>query len=169
MDGSHIPCVVDANLQATFCNRKGYTNVLAIVDFDLKFTYVVAGWEGSVHDARVLSDSRLTKPLDSRIHLWVSLTVYVMYDVIKLYFWLLLTPVFLNCREILFGRFGYPNLLGYLAPYRGTNYHLRDRRRQGGDRRKEKFNYHHSSLRNVVERTFRIWKNRFQSLRGIPH
>ncbi len=24
------------------------------MDFDLKFTYMVAGWEGSVHDARVL-------------------------------------------------------------------------------------------------------------------
>ena len=32
-------------------------NVLAVVDFDLKFTYVVAGWEGSVHDARVLRDA----------------------------------------------------------------------------------------------------------------
>ena len=64
---------------------------------------------------------------------------------------------------------GYPNRLGYLASYHGTNYHLRDRRRQGGDPRKEKFNYRHSSLRNVVERTFEIWKNRFQILRGILH
>ena len=64
---------------------------------------------------------------------------------------------------------GYPNHLGYLAPYRGTNYHLRDRRRQGGDPKKERFNYRHSSLRNVVERTFGIWKSRFQILRGIPH
>ena len=38
---------------------KGFTsqNVLSVVDFDLKFTYVVAGWEGSVHDARVLQDA----------------------------------------------------------------------------------------------------------------
>ena len=28
--------------------------MLAIVDFDLKFTYMVARWEGSVHDAQVL-------------------------------------------------------------------------------------------------------------------
>jgi len=61
MDGTHVPCVVDADLQAAFRNRKGYTsqNVLAIVDFDMKFTYVVAGWEGSVHDARVLRDAQL--------------------------------------------------------------------------------------------------------------
>ena len=38
---------------------KHYTsqNVLAAVDFDLKFTYVLAGWEGSAHDANILSDS----------------------------------------------------------------------------------------------------------------
>jgi hypothetical protein len=31
------------------------------VDFDLKFTYVLAGWEGSAHDACILNDS-LNKP-----------------------------------------------------------------------------------------------------------
>ena len=28
---------------------------MASVDFDLKFTYVLAGWEGSAHDALVLA------------------------------------------------------------------------------------------------------------------
>jgi hypothetical protein len=36
-------------------------NVLAVVDFDLKFTYVLAGWEGSAHDASILNDS-LNRP-----------------------------------------------------------------------------------------------------------
>ena len=47
------------HFQAAYHNRKGYTsqNVLAIVDFALKFTYIVAGWEGLVHDARVLDDA----------------------------------------------------------------------------------------------------------------
>jgi hypothetical protein len=31
------------------------------VDFDLKFTYVLAGWEGSAHDACILNDS-LNRP-----------------------------------------------------------------------------------------------------------
>ncbi|KAL5564097.1 hypothetical protein UlMin_027261 [Ulmus minor] len=59
IDGTHIPCIVDAHLQPAYRNRKGYTsqNVLAVVDFDLKFTYLVAGWEGSVHDARVLREA----------------------------------------------------------------------------------------------------------------
>jgi hypothetical protein len=30
-------------------------NVMAAVDFDLWFTYVLAGWEGSAHDARILA------------------------------------------------------------------------------------------------------------------
>ena len=29
---------------------------MAIVDFDLKFTYVLVGWEGSAHDALILDD-----------------------------------------------------------------------------------------------------------------
>jgi hypothetical protein len=31
--------------------------VLATVDFDLKFTYALAGWEGSTHDALILADA----------------------------------------------------------------------------------------------------------------
>ena len=32
-------------------------NVMATVDFDLRFTYVLAGWEGTAHDALVLRDA----------------------------------------------------------------------------------------------------------------
>jgi hypothetical protein len=40
--------------------RYGYTsqNVMGIYDFDLRFTFVVTGWPGSVHDMRVFSDAR---------------------------------------------------------------------------------------------------------------
>jgi hypothetical protein len=30
---------------------------MAVVDFDLKFTYVLAGWEGSTHDALIIADA----------------------------------------------------------------------------------------------------------------
>ena len=30
---------------------------MAAVSFDLKFTFVLAGWEGSAHDALILSDA----------------------------------------------------------------------------------------------------------------
>ena len=46
-------------IQGRFHGRKDGTtqNVLAAVSFDLKFTYVLAGWEGSAHDLRVLNDA----------------------------------------------------------------------------------------------------------------
>jgi hypothetical protein len=46
-------------MQPAFRGRKHSTtqNVLAAVDFDLKFTYVLAGWEGSAHDALILADA----------------------------------------------------------------------------------------------------------------
>jgi hypothetical protein len=36
---------------------KNYTsqNLLVVVDFDMKFTYVLAGWEGSAHDSNILA------------------------------------------------------------------------------------------------------------------
>ena len=50
---------VPASMAAAFRGRKGVTtqNVMAAVDFDLKFTYVLAGWEGSAHDAIILADT----------------------------------------------------------------------------------------------------------------
>jgi hypothetical protein len=32
-------------------------NVLAICDFDMRFTFVLVGWPGSVHDMRVFNDA----------------------------------------------------------------------------------------------------------------
>jgi hypothetical protein len=59
IDGTHIYARVPAKIQAAFRGRKNYPtqNVLAAVGFDLKFTYVLAGWEGSAHDATVLADA----------------------------------------------------------------------------------------------------------------
>jgi hypothetical protein len=56
---------------------------------------------------------------------------------------------------------GYPLRIGYLTPYKGEKYHLPDFRRSGrGNKIEERFNYVHSSLRSVIERTFGVWKNR---------
>ena len=62
----------------------------------------------------------------------------------------------------------YKNKPGFLAPFCGQNYHLHDRMRKDGDRRKEMFNYRHTSQRNVIERIFGVWKNRFCILQRIP-
>ena len=39
--------------------RKGYTtqNVLVACSFDLKFTYVLPGWEGTASDSRIIKNA----------------------------------------------------------------------------------------------------------------
>jgi hypothetical protein len=46
-------------MEHAFHGRKSYAtqNVMATVDFDLRFTYVLAGWEGTTHDANVLREA----------------------------------------------------------------------------------------------------------------
>ena len=46
-------------MEAAFRGRKSFTtqNVMAAVDFDFRFTYVLAGWEGTAHDTTVLADA----------------------------------------------------------------------------------------------------------------
>jgi hypothetical protein len=65
IDGTHIPVVVPSNKVVQYTGRHGYTtqNVLAICDFDMRFTFVVTGWPGSVHDMRVFNDA-ITKYAD---------------------------------------------------------------------------------------------------------
>ncbi|CAL5359063.1 unnamed protein product [Camellia sinensis] len=63
---------------------------------------------------------------------------------------------------------GYTHMPGYVAPYRGKKYHLQEfnrRRRYHGPQ--ELFNHRHSSLRNVIERTFGVLKQRFPLLRHM--
>ncbi|KAL6646370.1 hypothetical protein ACP70R_017978 [Stipagrostis hirtigluma subsp. patula] len=68
IDGTHIPCNVPARIADRFRGRKPFRiqNVLRAVDFDLMFTYVSAGWEGSAHDATVVRHS-LDQPNSLRV------------------------------------------------------------------------------------------------------
>ena len=59
IDGTHVRVSVPLEIQGRFRGRKDGTtqNVLAAISFDLKFTIVLAEWEGSAHDSRVLNDA----------------------------------------------------------------------------------------------------------------
>jgi hypothetical protein len=48
IDGTHVLVVVPAQHVVQHTRRHGYTsqNVLAVCDFDMRFTFVVAGWSG---------------------------------------------------------------------------------------------------------------------------
>ena len=65
---------------------------------------------------------------------------------------------------------GYPNMSGFLAPYRGRRYHLRDYVGRGRPREKEElFNYRHSSCRNIIECCIGVLKARFSILKLITN
>jgi hypothetical protein len=62
----------------------------------------------------------------------------------------------------------YPNRKGYLAPYKGQKYHIaewQNTRQPIGS--KEVFNYAHSSLRNVIERSFGVLKMKSRILLSL--
>ncbi|CAN1752840.1 hypothetical protein LINPERHAP1_LOCUS4906 [Linum perenne] len=59
IDGVHVDAIIPISQQIPFRGRRGNTNhnVLCVCSFDMRFTYVVAGWEGSAHDARILTST----------------------------------------------------------------------------------------------------------------
>jgi hypothetical protein len=70
IDGSHIEVIVPNDEVVNHTGRYGYTsqNVMAICDFVMRFTFVVAGWPDSAHDTRILNHAltnfgdRFSKP-----------------------------------------------------------------------------------------------------------
>ena len=60
---------------------------------------------------------------------------------------------------------GYTNGPGFLAPYRGTRYHLNLWRGNIPTNYKELFNLRHSTARNTIERAFGLLKKRWAILR----
>ncbi|KAI7941299.1 hypothetical protein MJO29_013373 [Puccinia striiformis f. sp. tritici] len=59
LDGVMIPIGLPISQQRSYQNRKQVIakNVIAVVNFNLQFLYVLAGWEGSAHDSRVIGDA----------------------------------------------------------------------------------------------------------------
>ncbi|CAH9106807.1 unnamed protein product [Cuscuta europaea] len=105
----------------------------------------------------------------------MSWRLVVMTCCLRMYMWIgregAMTQVFLDA--ITRSKNGLPTPpIGFLAPYHGESYHLKDFRCQGQIRNKQAlFNYQHSSLRNVIERCFVVLKERFPILdipRGYP-
>ena len=65
---------------------------------------------------------------------------------------------------------GYSNEYRYLGPYKGKRYRFQDFQHQGQQTsREESFNYAHSSLQNVIERVFGVWKKNEEFYRTCSH
>ncbi|XP_048497638.1 protein ALP1-like [Beta vulgaris subsp. vulgaris] len=139
LDGTHISVQVPSEDRPKYRTRKGSIamNVLGVCNPNLEFIYVQPGWEGSAHDGRVLRDA-----ISRHNGLKVSQGAYYLVDA------------------------GYTNCEGFLAPYRGHRYHLKE----WGDRQpisaEEYFNMKHSKARNVIERCFGLLKGRWGILRA---
>ncbi|QHO32037.1 hypothetical protein S83_026615 [Arachis hypogaea] len=139
LDGTHIKVNVLEADKPRYQNRKGdiTTNVLRVVAPDMQFIYVLAGWEGSAADSRVLRDALFRNGFS------VPQGHYYLCDA------------------------GYMNCEGFLAPYRGQKYHLSEfNPHNQPSTAQEFFNMKHSQVRNVIERAFGVLKARWGILRG---
>ncbi|XP_047259984.1 uncharacterized protein LOC124892855 [Capsicum annuum] len=140
IDGTHIRVKVSQHKAPKYRGRKDYPtqNVLAACIFDLKFTYVLAAWEGTTSDSRIMKEA-----LNSQ-------------DALKNFegkFYLVDAGLMLRS--------------GLITPYRGGGegggrYHLKEYSRNNPPQNsRELFNLRHSSLRNAIERAFEVLKQRF--------
>jgi hypothetical protein len=130
--------------------------VLAVCDFDMRFTFIVAGWIGSMYDTRVFNEA-----LDKYADKFPFPSEGTKISTTTLLHWHYIID---NICYICVGKYylvdsGYPNKKGFLSPYKREKYHLLEfRQGPGSGGKKEVFNYLHSSLRNVIEQTFDVLK-----------
>ncbi|MED6181707.1 hypothetical protein PIB30_118851 [Stylosanthes scabra] len=141
LDGTYIEVTVPESDKSRYRTRKGKvcTNVLGVCNRDLRFVYVLSGWERSASDSRVLRDA-----ITRRNSLKVPHGNYYLVDA------------------------GYTNGPGFLAPYRSTRYHVREwaHGSRAPCNHQEYFNKKHSSARNVIERCFGLLKKKWAILRS---
>ncbi|XP_021724095.1 protein ALP1-like [Chenopodium quinoa] len=112
-------------------------NVLGVCAPNMQFIYVLPGWEGSAHDMRVLRNA-LSRPNGFR----VPRGNYYLADA------------------------GYTNCEGFLGPYRGQRYHLKEWTDRQPESAEEFYNMKHARARNVIERCFGLLKGRWSILRS---
>lgn len=144
IDGTHICANPPPQDFLRYLGRSGKAtqNVMAVVDFDMRFTFASIGQPGSMHDTSVLYNAL---QIDEDIFPHPPLGKYYVVDA------------------------GYSNRPGYLSPYKGQRYHVPEwRRGPAPSGEQEMFNHLHSSLRNVVERVFGVWKMKWRILLNMP-
>ncbi|XP_020270930.1 uncharacterized protein LOC109846115 [Asparagus officinalis] len=143
IDGTHVAACIPEADQLRYRGRKDIPtfNVMAVCDFDMCFTFLSVGWEGSAHDTRVF------------LHVINTPTMNF--------------PHPLQGRYYLVDK-GYPDRLGYLVPYPKIRYHQSQFQREAPTNAKETFNRAHSSLRSCIERSFGVLKKRWKILHQMP-
>ncbi|KAL8515039.1 hypothetical protein ACS0TY_013935 [Phlomoides rotata] len=99
LDGTYVDVHVHNTEKARYRNRKDQVsiNVLGVCDMNIKFVYILTGWESFAADSRVLRNT-----INRENGLKVPRGIYYFCD---------------N---------GYPNCDGFLTPYKGVRYHLNE-------------------------------------------
>ena len=140
IDGSHIPIIAPKDSHMDYYNRKGFYSIVlqALVDHQYRFLNVYTGWPGSVHDARVLSNSEVYARGEAGTLMPSHVRILGRVPV----------PV------VIIGDPAYPLLPWLMKPYPGTG--LSDKQR--------KYNRRLSRARVVVECAFGRLKDRWRSL-----
>ncbi|CAN0925211.1 hypothetical protein LINGRAHAP2_LOCUS34622 [Linum grandiflorum] len=170
IDGVHIDAVIPTDQQTPFrgCKTTTTQNVMCVCSFDMRFTYVMAGWEGTTNDSRIVLETasnpnnQFPMPPLGMVQIFLATLQFPFKD-FKLFF-----TYHLIAGKYYIVDFGYSNIPGFLAPYRGYTTYFQEMRRRGGPKgREELFNYRHSNLRNIIERCFGVLKKRFPILKNM--
>ncbi|KNE89123.1 hypothetical protein PSTG_17420 [Puccinia striiformis f. sp. tritici PST-78] len=137
MDGCHVPAFVPEHMAGPYRNRKGMLsqNVLGVVDFNMKFTYMMVGWEGSAHNSRVLGSAMSEDFSIPNSSCYLADAGYSL---------------------------GKGMLVPYCGVWYHLRENAQAGQRPAN--KEEHFNLRHAMLQNVVERTFETWKKRFPIL-----
>ena len=139
IDGTHIPILAPTESHAEYVNRKGYHSIImqAVVDCDYLFRDVVIGWPGSVHDARVFSNSAIFMKGNEQKLFPSDLTEEINGE---------------DVSPLILADPAYPLLPWLIKGYPQNN---------EAPRHQKLFNYRLSRARMTVENTFGRWKGRF--------
>ncbi|KAL1550157.1 hypothetical protein AAHA92_18157 [Salvia divinorum] len=150
LDGTYINVFVSNVDKPRYRTRKGQisTNTLVVCDRNMQFVYVLAGWEGSGGDSRVLRDAvnrpnGLKVPRDDNSdHLALKYIIFGSYYL---------------CDN------GYTN-----SPYKGVRYHLKEWGPgiESPQTVVEMFNMRHTKAHNVIGRAFAVLKMCWDILRS---
>ncbi|KAG0498288.1 hypothetical protein HPP92_002979 [Vanilla planifolia] len=144
LDSTHVKARIPGNDQTTHVAKKEWPTqkIMATCDFNMCFSFVVTGCEGTTHDAKIFNQI-IREPTYN----------FPMPPKGKYYL--------VSSR--------YPMRRGFLKPYKGSNlvpnfwpYVQFPHNYQG------LFNQRHSSLHGIIKQAFGIWKKKWIVLQDMP-